>query len=271
MREGVSNGFDFENPLYMRLYIEFDCPRSTRRHVHALRNFVRIVTVIGLLAASLSASHAEEPARVFAAASLTNALNDVGAAVEAGGSPVAESRVRVVVRARQTDRFGRAGRHLRVGGSDVDGLSRRARPHRAGIARQPARQRTRADRAERTLGHGRDETRVRLRMRRSPASSAPANPAWCRWAFTRKQSLQNLGWWDSLQGRIVGTDDVRTALAFVERGECPLGIVYATDAKISDKVEVVARFPEVHAQADRLSVRAREGRPGRRSGVPRRS
>jgi molybdate transport system substrate-binding protein len=59
-----------------------------------------------------------------------------------------------------------------------------------------------------------------------------------------QQSLQNLGWWDALQGRIVGTDDVRTALAFVERGECPLGIVYATDAQISDKVEVVARFPE---------------------------
>ena len=39
-------------------------------------------------------------------------------------------------------------------------------------------------------------------------------------------------------------DDVRTALAFVERGECPLGIVYATDAGISDKVEVVATFPE---------------------------
>jgi molybdate transport system substrate-binding protein len=37
---------------------------------------------------------------------------------------------------------------------------------------------------------------------------------------------------------------VRTALAFVERGECPLGIVYATDATISDKVKVVARFPE---------------------------
>ena len=59
-----------------------------------------------------------------------------------------------------------------------------------------------------------------------------------------KQSLESLGWWASLQGRIVGTDDVRTALAFVERGECPLGIVYATDAKISDKVEVLDRFPE---------------------------
>jgi molybdate transport system substrate-binding protein len=59
-----------------------------------------------------------------------------------------------------------------------------------------------------------------------------------------KESLENLGWWPKLTGRIVGTDDVRTALAFVERGECPAGIVYATDATISEKVEVLAPFPE---------------------------
>ena len=53
-----------------------------------------------------------------------------------------------------------------------------------------------------------------------------------------------MGWWDSLKGRVVGTDDVRAALVFVERGACPLGIVYATDAKISQKVEVLATFPE---------------------------
>lgn len=58
-----------------------------------------------------------------------------------------------------------------------------------------------------------------------------------------KQALSSLGWWDKISSRIVGTDDVRTALAFVERGECPLGIVYATDAAISSKVEVIARFP----------------------------
>ncbi len=58
-----------------------------------------------------------------------------------------------------------------------------------------------------------------------------------------KQALQALGWWDSLQGRIVGSDDVRAALAFVERGECALGIVYATDAQLSQKVRVVGIFP----------------------------
>ncbi len=58
-----------------------------------------------------------------------------------------------------------------------------------------------------------------------------------------KQSLTNLGWLDSLKGRVVGTDDVRAALNFVERGECAAGIVYATDAKISSKVQVVGILP----------------------------
>ncbi len=58
-----------------------------------------------------------------------------------------------------------------------------------------------------------------------------------------KQALQWLGWWDALHSRVVGAEDVRTALAFVERGECPLGIVYMTDARISSKVMVAGTFP----------------------------
>lgn len=58
-----------------------------------------------------------------------------------------------------------------------------------------------------------------------------------------KQALNSYGWWTALAPRVVGTDDVRTALAFVERGECPLGIVYATDAAISTKVAIIGRFP----------------------------
>ncbi len=58
-----------------------------------------------------------------------------------------------------------------------------------------------------------------------------------------KQALEYFNWWHGVERRLVGTEDVRTALVFVERGECGLGIVYSTDAKISKKVRLVASFP----------------------------
>lgn len=58
-----------------------------------------------------------------------------------------------------------------------------------------------------------------------------------------KQALTSLGWWDKLSPRLVETEDVRAALNFVARGECQLGIVYATDAAISKDVTVVGVFP----------------------------
>jgi len=59
-----------------------------------------------------------------------------------------------------------------------------------------------------------------------------------------KQALKNLGWWDAVKMRLVGTQDVRAALVFVERGECAAGIVYETDARVSVKVETIATFPD---------------------------
>jgi len=58
-----------------------------------------------------------------------------------------------------------------------------------------------------------------------------------------KQALQNLGCWDSVEDRLAPMKDVRAALVLVERGEAPLGLVYATDAAISRKVRVVGTFP----------------------------
>ena len=58
-----------------------------------------------------------------------------------------------------------------------------------------------------------------------------------------QQALTALGWWTALEPRLAAASDVRSALAFVERGECAAGIVYETDAKLSDKVEVLGVFP----------------------------
>ena len=63
-----------------------------------------------------------------------------------------------------------------------------------------------------------------------------------------RSALTTLGVWKQLGDRIVRADNVRTALAFVDRGECPLGIVYETDALIDKKVKVVGTFdPSTHS------------------------
>lgn len=58
-----------------------------------------------------------------------------------------------------------------------------------------------------------------------------------------EQALKSLGLWDGLQSRLARAEDVRAALLFVERGEAPAGIVYATDAAQSKGVMVAGVFP----------------------------
>lgn len=58
-----------------------------------------------------------------------------------------------------------------------------------------------------------------------------------------KQALTSLGLWAGVKAKVASADNVRAALALVESGEAPLGVVYATDAKATDRVHVVATFP----------------------------
>jgi len=59
-----------------------------------------------------------------------------------------------------------------------------------------------------------------------------------------KEALAKLGIWDSVSAHLAPAENVRVALAYVARGEAPLGIVYSTDAKIEPSVKIVAVFPE---------------------------
>jgi molybdate transport system substrate-binding protein len=58
-----------------------------------------------------------------------------------------------------------------------------------------------------------------------------------------QNALQNLGLWPAVRGQLARQSNVRGVLAMVERGETPLGIVYATDAALSNGVRLAAIIP----------------------------
>ncbi|QIQ21747.1 molybdate ABC transporter substrate-binding protein [Zophobihabitans entericus] len=58
-----------------------------------------------------------------------------------------------------------------------------------------------------------------------------------------KESLTNLGVYSKLEPQLARANNVRAALTLVELQETPIGIVYSTDAKVSNKVKIIGEFP----------------------------
>ena len=76
---------------------------------------------------------------------------------------------------------------------------------------------------------------------------ALADPAAVPAGKYAKAALEKAGTWEAVRPRVVAAPDVRAALVYVERGELPAGIVYATDAAASGKVDVAFRVdPALH-------------------------
>lgn len=83
-----------------------------------------------------------------------------------------------------------------------------------------------------------------LSARLAGSRLAIGDPAHVPAGIYGKQALVSLGLWASVADRLAPTANVRGALVLVERGEAEAGIVYATDAAVvAGKVMVIGTFP----------------------------
>ncbi len=194
-------------------------------------------------AAAVSAPPPAAPVTVFAAASLKNALDDVGAAFTAAtGTPVRFSYAASSAIARQIEQGAPADLYISADSDWMDYLAKRglivAASRRDLLTNRLALIAPAASAVKVRIGRGMPLARALGSGRLAVAG--PEVPAG-RYA---RASLTALGVMASVEDKLAPAENVRAALAFVAQGATPLGIVYDTDAKVEPKVRIVGLFPD---------------------------
>ncbi|MFL6247151.1 MAG: molybdate ABC transporter substrate-binding protein [Thermoanaerobaculia bacterium] len=175
-----------------------------------------------LLALLLTTSLSAAEVRVFAAVSLTEALEEI-----AGGY----TRDEIVFNfgassllARQIEQGAPADLFLSSDEARVDALAKK------GLVR------SRVSVLSNTLV----VVGVPLARARSVALAEPSSvPA----GVYARLWLQKIGWWERIAPKVIPTDNVRGALAAVESGNVDAAIVYKTDARIAKRARIVFAVP----------------------------
>jgi len=200
--------------------------------------------IIALFASGPSRAADNAPVTVFAAASLTDALNEIGRTYEAKtGHHVVFSFAASSALAHQIESSSGADVFLSADMDWMNYLDGKGLMNHASI---------------RTL-LGNHLVLIAPKDSAAAVTIAPhfdlagalkggrlaiADPASVPAGKYGKQSLTALGVWDAVAGQLAQAENVRAALAYVARGEAPLGIVYTTDAMAEPKVKIVGEFPD---------------------------
>ncbi len=204
--------------------------------------FIHVPLLVCLWAASIAAS--AQGVTIFAAASLTDAVNDiVKMYVAKSGVGVKSSYAASSALARQIESGAQADLFFSADEEWMDYLDKRSLIDKG----------TRFDRlgnrlvliapagAARKVEIRRGIDLAGLLAGGRLATGDPASVPVGRYA---RQALTYLGVWAFAEAKLARADNVRFALTYVERGEAPLGIVYSTDAAIARGVQVIGVFPQ---------------------------
>ncbi|MEJ8573935.1 molybdate ABC transporter substrate-binding protein [Microbaculum marinum] len=206
------------------------------------KTYSLLVAGLALLAGAGIA--AAEPVTVFGAASVTDALEEIGDIYAERGGEVQFSFASSSTLARQIEAGAPAAVFISASESWMDYLAERDLINAASRT-SPIGNRlvliAPSDSALTSVEIGEDTDIAALLG--ADQRLAVGDPEHVPAGIYARQALETLGQWDATEARLARADNVRAALALVETGEAPLGIVYATDAAATDKVKVVGTFP----------------------------
>jgi molybdate transport system substrate-binding protein len=188
-----------------------------------------------------TALHAAE-VRVFAAASLREAVTEIAAKYERGGGErVTFSFGASSMLARQIQEGAPADLFLSADEAKVNALAKRGLVH------------SRASVLSNTLvivvpaAGGKNITAPQQLV--NAESIALGEPSSVPAGIYAREWLQKLGLWERIAQKVIPMDNVRAALAAVESGNASAAIVYRTDAMISKKVRVAYEVPHANGPA----------------------
>lgn len=254
------------NPIPRTRFMQGRTPRAGRRAVCLLAAWTLVTLLTGLLACGCSKNDADEPEplTLFGAASTTDVMSELSERFEAKtGRKVRTSFASSATVARQIEAGAKADVFISANESWMDHLEEKGRietatrrnllSNRLVLVAPAARRFSLAIEKDANFA-GAFEGKLAL----ADPSHAPAG----RYA---KESLTHLGWWGAIEPRVLPVKDVRAVMAAVESGSVGAGVVYATDAVITDRVVVVGTFPEASHAPIRFPVAlVKDAKPGAR-------
>ena len=209
-----------------------------------LRSFSALLLIAVSLAPTAARAQDDAGLTVFAAASLKEALDDAAAAYrKQTGVPVRVSYAASSALARQIEQGAPADVFFSADLEWMDYLQQR---NRLDVATR------RSLLGNRLVLIAPRASKARVDLNRPATLLAALGGGRLAIGQTRtvpagkyaKASLESLSLWSGVRPRLAESESVRAALMLVARGETPLGIVYASDAKSDPDVRVVATFPE---------------------------
>jgi molybdate transport system substrate-binding protein len=201
----------------------------------------RVALILSLLLAPLA--HAED-VTVYAAASLTDALGELGKTYEAmGKGKIVASYASSSDLARQIEHGAPADLFISADQQWADYLDQR------GLLDKTSRLDLLSNELVLVVPAASTATlaissNFKLAEALGDSRLAVGDPDHVPAGIYARQSLEHLGVWAAVEPKLARAGSVRAALLFVERGDCPFGIVYRSDAQSDPKVKVIGVFPE---------------------------